>query len=1300
VFATSLKFAGNTRLLNNNDLTGVSASSITFDSAAGAFTLNGNSLGLYGNITFNANPAAPVNQTINLPLAPFGNFAVDLRTNGNITINGGITGANSELTQTSAGNVGILTLAGNNSLKGMVINNGTNRITGTTAIDGIGGSSFFFLADANAQRNATLIIENGANLSVNGAFQDAAVIGRDGGVGTVIQNGGTFSFNINDGSHEFLFIGASGNTNTRAAYHMKGGVLDMNGKTLGIALGANTVITGLVNQAGGVITNVGNLLFSPNFTQGRGIYSLSGGSIYIGSGGITVFPGGGYEINLGGGTVGAVASWSSSLNMNLTGSNGPVTFNPAGNTIQLSGILSGSGGLSVSGTGTLELSGPNTYTGDTTVTAGSMLQLDSTGSSLGALRLANGAILNLNFFGTYVVGSFYTNGVALPVGTYNAGNLPAFLQGAGDLQVSSGISTGLWTGGGGNNNWSTGGNWDNNAVPICPHAVTFAGNTRLINTNDLNGITVSGMTFNSTAGAFTLNGNDITLSGGIGFNGNPASPVTQTVNLNMIWGTDKTIDTPANGNLTLGGSINAFGLTLTRTSANNAGTLTLGGNNAFAGFLVNGGTNRITGSTTITGIGGGSRFALANANSSYHGTLIIENGANLTVNGSFVDSGVIGRDGGAGTVIQNGGTFSFTIDNHDYLFIGAGNNPSTRGEYRMNGGLLDMNAKRIGIALGADGAAVTGLLKQTGGLINNLDQLYFNPLFISGHGVYSLSGGSIYLGAGGIVNFPGSTYEIYLGGGTVGALAPWSSSLDLTLTGTNGPVTFDTAGNSITLSGILSGPGGLTVTGSGLLDLSGANTYTGNTVVNQGTIQLNAPGSSPSALYVANGAFLSLNYSGTLAVPALHTNGVMLPVGTYNAGNLPGFVSGSGNLQVAGLAFTIQPQNQVAYLNLDQSVTLTSAVIGGSATFQWYQNSKPLSGATSSDLTLFPLQITNAGNYYVVATGTLGSVTSSVATVTIYAINNNVFVYDGFAYPAGPVDGTSQNGGLGWSGPWQQTDGNGVIITAGNLIGGANVPAGYDSRSVSNCIEVPSNAQTRSGRLFDCSNGSELYKQGFVNATGNIGADGKTIYLGFLQQSDRTSGFYEFEFHRGNLSDPGRIGGIGNDAPGDNVNLRAPNGVNNRSLGSGNTAPNFYVVRIDYKAGSDDVFVYRNPASTTEPSTPTLVVSNVADMSFNGVSVASYNGPDVKHDEIRMGATWADAIGMAESNLLAPVKTANGYRVRFACTPGFSYRLQRATQVTGPWSDLSTNIGPANAYVEFEDTTAPAGQAFYRTVTP
>jgi hypothetical protein len=106
-------------------------------------------------------------------------------------------------------------------------------------------------------------------------------------------------------------------------------------------------------------------------------------------------------------------------------------------------------------------------------------------------------------------------------------------------------------------------------------------------------------------------------------------------------------------------------------------------------------------------------------------------------------------------------------------------------------------------------------------------------------------------------------------------------------------------------------------------------------------------------------------------------------------------------------------------------------------------------------------------------------------------------------------------------------------------------------------------------------------------------------------------------------------------------------------------------------------------------------------MSLNGLSVDAFVGSAAMNiDEIRLGATWADAIGLAVSNLLPPTKTVNGFSVQFACTPGYSYRIQRAASVTGPWSDINTNTAPANGFVIYQDTTAPSGKAFYRTVTP
>ena len=301
-----------------------------------------------------------------------------------------------------------------------------------------------------------------------------------------------------------------------------------------------------------------------------------------------------------------------------------------------------------------------------------------------------------------------------------------------DVVSPGAYSAGVWDGGGADNNWSSAGNWDNNVLPVFPSPLTFAGSTRLINTNNLTGIGAQSITFNSAAGAFTLRGNSLGLSGNIGFSANPPSPITQTINLPLAPSVDFTVDTPGNGNISIGGDINAGGRVLTQTSAGNAGTLTLAGNNTVAGFIVNGGTNRITGSTSIAGTGG-SRFCLANANSAFIATLVIESGANVNLSGNFVDAGVIGRDGGIGTVNHNGGTFTFAIGNHAYLFSRASEKTNTRSLYNVNGRVLDTSGRKLGVALGAN-TVVTRTVHQATGVSTNVDQLMFSPFFTQGRG--------------------------------------------------------------------------------------------------------------------------------------------------------------------------------------------------------------------------------------------------------------------------------------------------------------------------------------------------------------------------------------------------------------------------------------------------------------------------------------------------------------------------------------------------------------------------------------
>jgi fibronectin-binding autotransporter adhesin len=236
-------------------------------------------------------------------------------------------------------------------------------------------------------------------------------------------------------------------------------------------------------------------------------------------------------------------------------------------------------GITKNGSGTLILAGTNSYNGNTTINAGTLKINVACLSSSASVSISNTAVLNLNFIGTNVVSALLTNGIALAAGVYNSTSLPGLITGSGALQVLAPASAGIWQGLGTDNYWSDGTNWDNDVVPVFPIGLTFTGSARLTPTNNLTGITVNGITFDSAAGAFTIAGNAITLGGNIGFNGNPASVITQTINLNLAPTAAQMILTQTNGNITLGGVISGTNFLFKQ----NVGVLTLSGQNIFTG---------------------------------------------------------------------------------------------------------------------------------------------------------------------------------------------------------------------------------------------------------------------------------------------------------------------------------------------------------------------------------------------------------------------------------------------------------------------------------------------------------------------------------------------------------------------------------------------------------------------------------------------------------------------------------------------------------------------------------------------
>ncbi|HEU5397215.1 MAG TPA: immunoglobulin domain-containing protein, partial [Verrucomicrobiae bacterium] len=412
-----------------------------------------------------------------------------------------------------------------------------------------------------------------------------------------------------------------------------------------------------------------------------------------------------------------------------------------------------------------------------------------------------------------------------------------------------------------------------------------------------------------------------------------------------------------------------------------------------------------------------------------------------------------------------------------------------------------------------------------------------------------------------------------------------------------------------------------------------------------------------------------------------------------------GATSAPATLTVQVISVTISGPTTIAVGN--SSNLVMNASVGGAepVELQWYKEGEALLGATNATLSLNDASVFDAGEYVLVASNAYACVTSSV--VNVYPDFGGLLAYDGFHYGQSNSDIAGADGGFGWAGAWVNVNGASSSSASNSLSAGGNAPAAYDSHSIDGSLFVANSS--RKGRYLDCSAAGPFAQHGYLDSNGNIGADGATLYVSFLQQPNSTSPFYEFEFKRGDLGDAGRIAGIGNDVGSGNndANLRiespAGGGSTFYDLGPGDTNVDFYVVRIDYQSGNDTVTVYRNPVSLTEPAAPTLVISNVADLSFNGISFGAYlNGVTVAQDEVRVGMTWADVVGESTSELRLTAGTNSSFHLALAGSPNYTYQIQAATNLPGPWTAIGSVTTPVLGLGQFIETNAGNAQRFYR----
>ncbi len=725
--------------------------------------------------------------------------------------------------------------------------------------------------------------------------------------------------------------------------------------------------------------------------------------------------------------------------INLTGSGGTVNV-LSGGIATINSVLSGSVGLTKTGSGLLTLPGNNVYTGTTTVSGGS-LQVGNGGTAgaLGPGNLLDNSMLMYNFSTAATVSMPATPAIS------GSGNLAAT---AGLIQLSGDITVG-----GSQSYVQVGGGSEFTGIELLASptltgsAVTLSGDVGMrysnlnysltVDTNAANGpinldislgrnnvwFVPTSFTANAGSGPINVTG---TGPGSAGWRSTPvtligAVNITANVNSNAL----VTIDATANGSVSgvLSGNMP---LTLAGT-----GTLTLTASNTYAG------------ATTISG--GVLQVGNSGSGASIGGTSGVLDNAALVFNhaGNVVFAPVIS---GSGSLTQTGAGMLTLTANNTYT-----------GATAISGGTL-----QIGNGGSGEGLASSTIVNNAALVFNNGDTLVYGgaisgggSLTKTGSGALILSGSNTYSGAttvsGGVLELlAGNSYSSYtaangtalvIGGGSV------NLTIGFVLAAKGASVLYD---NATINGGYLRGPGahvfGLNTTNN----LSGTTINNGTPVQQDGTANFT---DVSNAGQISNNATANLTWqggnnasSGAITVSGSSTVNVS---GGYNDGlvtvngggvlnnSVSDLASGGGSRIYVNSGGTLNADINAdgVTLDLEGSLLVNNGIVTGTTNVYY--------GATVQGSGTFgPVIVQDGGVLSTTATAnstpaSLAVSSGSIAGAGQFALPVTVDEAT-FATPA-PADTLRLSGDLSGPGPIIKT-GEGLLVLSGdNSYGGGTI---------------------------------------------------------------------------------------------------------------------------------------------------------------------------------------------------------------------------------------------------------------------